>query len=249
MEYEITKDLIPDLPRIPFRNGNPEGIVLHATATWEDSDTGERAYESRTWQNAFVHAFVDHDSITQVADTDYIAYGAGSVANKRYLHIELCQSRDFERFCDAFERWTWLAAFWLRAYGLQPVEGLTLWSHHMVSVQLGGTNHTDPDDYLAYHGIEWADVVQDVQLAYQEMEDESMTTEERQAFEELQATVKEQAERIDKLEGLSDIPAPTWAQEAAAYYADRMETKTGSYDFWRELVIQYRIEKGITVEG
>lgn len=77
-----------------------------------------------------------------------------------------------------------------------------------------------------------------------------MTAAEKKAFEELQETVKKQvdhiekqAERIEKLENQRDIPAPEWAQEAAEYYYPHMNPKTGSYDFWRTLTIQYRKEK------
>lgn len=78
-------------------------------------------------------------------------------------------------------------------------------------------------------------------------EDKPMTAAEKKAFEELQDTVQKQAERIRILESQRDIEPPEWAQEAATYYANQMDTKTGSYDFWRALVIQYRKEHGITV--
>ncbi|MDU7473605.1 MAG: glycoside hydrolase family 73 protein [Paenibacillus macerans] len=78
-------------------------------------------------------------------------------------------------------------------------------------------------------------------------EDQPMTATEKKAFEELQAIVTKQAERIEELENQRDIPAPEWAQEAAKYYYPHMNPKTGSYDFWRAITIQYRKEKGITV--
>jgi len=78
-------------------------------------------------------------------------------------------------------------------------------------------------------------------------DEEPMTAEERQAFEELKEVVRKQSERINELERLRDIPPPDWAKEAAEYYDEHMSTKTGSLDFWRMLVIQYRKEKGITV--
>lgn len=78
-------------------------------------------------------------------------------------------------------------------------------------------------------------------------DEQPMTAEEKKAFNALQETVKKQAERIRALEDLRDIPAPDWAQKAAEYYGEHMSTKTGSYDFWRALVIQYRKEQGITV--
>ncbi|MNW34012.1 Exo-glucosaminidase LytG precursor [compost metagenome] len=78
-------------------------------------------------------------------------------------------------------------------------------------------------------------------------EDESMTAAEKKAFEELKEIVNKQAEAIKKLEKKQNIPAPEWAKDAEKYYANHMDTQTGSMDFWRMLVIQYRKDKGIIV--
>lgn len=170
--YPITVNLIPGLPNTPFRNGVGayEGIVMHATASWEDSAEGERNYEGTHWCDAFVHFFSDHDSIVQVADTDFVAWGAGSTANKRYLHSELCQSRDPERFKEAYNRWIYVAAYHLFKRGLGVIKGETILSHHMVSDKWHETTHEDPDSYLAYHGKTFDDVINDVSYLYKCME-------------------------------------------------------------------------------
>jgi flagellum-specific peptidoglycan hydrolase FlgJ len=82
---------------------------------------------------------------------------------------------------------------------------------------------------------------------YDEMakEAEPMTAAEKQAFEELQETVKAQAAAIEQLTKLQDMECPEWAQEAFCYYGPYIANKTGSYDFWRMLTIQYRKEKGL----
>ena len=50
---------------------------------------------STTWQNAYVHFFVDDTKTLQVADTDYLCYGAGRTANHLgYVQVELCQTTD-----------------------------------------------------------------------------------------------------------------------------------------------------------
>lgn len=85
------------------------------------------------------------------------------------------------------------------------------------------------------------------QYDIQAKEEQPMTAEEKKAFEELKATVQQQAARIKELEDLRNIPAPDWAKEAAEYYYPHMDPKTGSWDFWRALTIQYRKEKGIFV--
>lgn len=74
-----------------------------------------------------------------------------------------------------------------------------------------------------------------------------MTPEEKAAFSELQNTVAKQAEWIKQQQALLSMPCPDWAKEAYRYYKPYIADETGSYDFWRQLVIQYRKEKGIKV--
>ncbi|MDR9852415.1 glycoside hydrolase family 73 protein [Paenibacillus sp. VCA1] len=80
-------------------------------------------------------------------------------------------------------------------------------------------------------------------------EAEPMTNEEKAAFEALQATVAQQAAWIKRQESLLSMPCPVWAQEAYDFYKPYISDEKGSYDFWRQLVIQYRHEKGIQVNG
>ncbi|BFH17933.1 hypothetical protein PMJ10TS2_75610 [Paenibacillus melissococcoides] len=69
-----------------------------------------------------------------------------------------------------------------------------------------------------------------------------MNKEEKEAFDKLLKTVEKQNKRLKELEEKRNIEPPSWAKEAAAYYANELKTKTGSYDFWRMLTIQYRKE-------
>jgi hypothetical protein len=52
---------------------------------------------------------------------------------------------------------------------------------------------------------------------------------------------------IQEQKRLSNMSCPDWAQEALAYYHPYIQDDTGSYDFWRILVIMYRKEMGIQV--
>ncbi|WP_322745797.1 glycoside hydrolase family 73 protein [Paenibacillus donghaensis] len=79
--------------------------------------------------------------------------------------------------------------------------------------------------------------------------EEPMTKEEKAAFEALQQTVKQQAEWMKQQEGLLNMPCPVWAQDAFEFYKPYIADNKGSYDFWRQLVIQYRREKGIRVSN
>lgn len=174
MTYDIRVQLISDLPKAAYRKGvgNYEGVVAHATAVMNDSDENQLKYFVANWKNrsAFAHFFNDHDSITQVADIKYKAWAAGTTANQRYVHCELCQSTDRKKFEEAYRRWTWLMAKILYDRELGVVDGVTLVSHKFCSDTWKDTTHQDPMEYLAYHGKKWSDVVYDVTLWYKKME-------------------------------------------------------------------------------
>ncbi|MGG0293630.1 N-acetylmuramoyl-L-alanine amidase [Bacillus pacificus] len=158
--------IIPDLPKQPYRNGVGayEGVVAHSTATPEAPAINIQKYESRTWRSAFVHYAVDWNETIQIADTKYIAYGAGPGANKRFVHVELCETRDYEKFKRSYDKYVKLLAEILRDRGLSVEKGL--WTHYDVTKYLGGTDHEDPLDYLKSHGVSEAQFRADVQRAY-----------------------------------------------------------------------------------
>ena len=158
--------IIPDLPKQPYRNGVGayEGVVAHSTATPEAPAINIQKYESRTWRSAFVHYAVDWNETIQIADTKYIAYGAGPGANKRFVHVELCETRDYVKFKRSYDKYVKLLAKILRDRGLSVEKGL--WTHYDVTKYLGGTDHEDPLDYLKSHGVSEAQFRADVQRAY-----------------------------------------------------------------------------------
>lgn len=171
--YPVIYDWVPGLPQIPYRGGFGmwEGVVMHQTANPNDTARSERAYEATTFQDAFVHEFIDPNEIIQVADPNYIAYGAGPNANPRFIHLELCSNANADEFSRSFDRWCQRAAFFLAARKLgvkqaSPDGSGTLWSHYDVSRYLGGTDHTDPIDYIQRWGKSWQDVVNTVQKHY-----------------------------------------------------------------------------------
>ncbi|MDZ5609861.1 N-acetylmuramoyl-L-alanine amidase [Bacillus pseudomycoides] len=158
--------IIPDLPKQPYRYGVGayEGVVAHSTATPEAPAINIQKYESRTWRSAFVHYAVDWDETIQIADTKYIAYGAGPSANKRFVHVELCETRDYEKFKRSYDKYVKLLAKILRDRGISVEKGL--WTHSDVTHHLGGTDHEDPLDYLRSHGVSEAQFRADVKRAY-----------------------------------------------------------------------------------
>ncbi|PGC18802.1 N-acetylmuramoyl-L-alanine amidase [Bacillus wiedmannii] len=158
--------IIPDLPKQPYRNGVGayEGVVAHSTATPEAPAINIQKYESRTWRLAFVHYAVDWNETIQIADTKYIAYGAGPGANKRFVHVELCETVDYTKFKRSYEKYVKLLAKILKDNKLSVEKGL--WTHYDVTKYLGGTDHEDPLDYLRSHGVSEVQFRADVQRAY-----------------------------------------------------------------------------------
>lgn len=169
MGYEIKNMIIDGIPKIPYRNGSStyEGVVAHSTATPEAPAVNIRNYESRTWDNAFVHFAVDWNEIIQIADTDYVAWGAGKYANQRFVHVELCETSDPGKFAESYKRFVWVLAKILKDKNLGVSLAGSLWGHYEVSHILGGTDHEDPYDYLASHGISKDQFVQDVKNEYE----------------------------------------------------------------------------------
>ncbi|HEK9100214.1 TPA: N-acetylmuramoyl-L-alanine amidase [Bacillus pseudomycoides] len=158
--------IIPDLPKQPYRYGVDayEGVVAHSTATPEAPAINIKKYESRTWRSAFVHYAVDWNETIQIADTKYIAYGAGSSANKRFVHVELCETANYDKFKRSYNKYVKLLAKILKDNNLSVEKGL--WTHYDVTKYLGGTDHEDPLDYLRSHGVSEAQFRADVKRAY-----------------------------------------------------------------------------------
>ncbi|WP_017154112.1 N-acetylmuramoyl-L-alanine amidase [Bacillus bingmayongensis] len=158
--------IIPDLPKQPYRYGVGayEGVVAHSTATPEAPAINIRNYEARTWRSAFVHYATDWDETIQIASTKFQAWGAGPVANKRFVHVELSETSDPVKFKKSYERYVKLLATILRDRNIHPSKGL--WTHKDVTYGLGGTDHEDPLDYLRSHGVSEAQFRADVKRAY-----------------------------------------------------------------------------------
>ncbi|PGC93943.1 peptidoglycan recognition protein family protein [Bacillus toyonensis] len=167
--------LIPDVPKTPYRGGIGayEGVVAHSTATPEAPAINIQKYETRTWRNAFVHYAVDWNETIQIADTNYIAYGAGPAANQRFVHVELCETADYAKFKRSYEKYVKLLAKILQDKNLSVEKGL--WTHNDVRKYLGGTNHEDPIDYLRSHGVSESQFRSDVQRVYNDSNEDEPT--------------------------------------------------------------------------
>lgn len=163
--YEIKEQLIPGLPHRPYRNGSYEVVCAHETGAYGGTAESNRDYEARTWERAFVHFFVDWNSIVQTALTGYQAWGAGYPANEFCVHVELVRTRDADEFQESYKRYCWLLAKLLRDGNLRFSRS-TLMGHDDIRREYGGTSHTDPYGYLASHGVSKDQFYDDVLEAY-----------------------------------------------------------------------------------
>lgn len=157
-----------------FRKGvkKPEGVVVHETANTSDGNkaAGEIAYMVNNYESAFVHGFVtgsastklgDNSGSVALADTNYLAWGAGPTANSRYLQTEQVRVSSKNQFAQELLNLATTQAAYLKQYGLKPTLGNTstkkgtVWSHQMTSKAFGETDHTDPDGYWRDSAKKW----------------------------------------------------------------------------------------------
>ncbi|MED1468483.1 GW dipeptide domain-containing protein [Bacillus salipaludis] len=164
---------ISKFPDFNYRNGyaKVEGVVAHETANSHSTIYGEIAYMSKHYNNAFVHAFVDGSHVIEIQSPNYGAWGAGSYANKRFVHVELVRVHSFDQFARSINNYANYLAFLLFEYNLSVTSAEktgkgTLWSHKAVSKFLGGTNHGDPHGYFSQWGYNWNDFVKLVTQKY-----------------------------------------------------------------------------------
>ena len=169
--------------KIKYRKGKPEGIVIHETATPGASAYNEAIYFNREWKNmySYVHAFVDHKQIIQMMTPGYGVWGAGAIANNRFIQIELCQETTRKKFAKSVNNDAIYAAKLLHRYNIEPSNASntgkgTIWSHHAVSRFLGGTNHTDPDGYFKKWGYSMNDFYSLLKYYYDLQAGETVTS-------------------------------------------------------------------------
>ncbi|SNZ04645.1 bifunctional autolysin [Terribacillus aidingensis] len=160
-------------PRFNYRfgRGSVEGVVAHETANPNSTIRSEINYMTRNYNNAFVHAFVDHGNIIEIHPTDNAAWGGGYYANQRFVHVELVREDNFADFARSINNYADYIATILAKYNLGVTSAEangrgTLWSHKAVSRFLGGTNHVDPHGYFAQYGYSWYEFVELVTERY-----------------------------------------------------------------------------------
>lgn len=178
-KYTIeTRYTIPAGVAGTYRKGKakPEGVVIHSSGNQNDSLEGEINYMTQHYQNAFTHAWCDNKRIVEIANTDFACWGAGTVANPRFLQIEIVEDKRMtdKQHQQAIDRQCFWAGMQCAYYGIEPSDATkngngTIWTHAAVSKFLGGTDHTDPLAYIARHGVTWREMYNQINAYYKEL--------------------------------------------------------------------------------
>ena len=145
------------LPKYAYRNGvaKPEGVIVHETGNPSDKLSSnaiwnEINYMLNNYSSAFVHSFVDGNNRIEIANSDYLAWGAGPSGNARYIQTEQVQVNDKDAFAGELYNLATMQARYLIKYNLKPELGKTVFSHAMISSMFPlDTNHSDPTGYWA----------------------------------------------------------------------------------------------------
>lgn len=143
-------------------------VIAHSTANPNTSAKNNAAYEKRTYNTAYVHFIVDDTAIYQVGEPGYVAWGCGPVGN--YLapvQIELCEFTDKTKALRAYNNYVDLIRWAIGKYHSEKsLDSSNMTSgvktHNWVSKHLGGTDHSDPIDYLKSIGISMAQFEKDI---------------------------------------------------------------------------------------
>lgn len=139
-------------------NQQPNGIVVHETATPDATAWDEAQYFNNNWRNSetYVHAIVDDKQVIQLMSPGRgLVWGAGPMANSRFIQIELAEVNTRDQFAKSVNNDAIYIAGLLHQYNLKPIRATsqnastaTIWTHNAVSNILGGTDHTDPIGYF-----------------------------------------------------------------------------------------------------
>lgn len=135
-------------------SGNPRGVVIHDTGKENSTISSEVSYMKQNYSSTrvFVHTFIDNQQIINIADTKYMAEGAGPYANPYFVQFEMPHEYTAASFANQLGNAAYYTAYILKQNNLPVTKGTkdgggTVWTHAMISSYLGGTDHEDPISY------------------------------------------------------------------------------------------------------
>lgn len=184
-KVNFSKQINKSFTKLPYLNLNrqPKGIIIHETGNDSSTVDDEVNYMKKNYLSSgvFVHSFIDANQILTIADTNFMAQGAGPKANPSYIQFEMIREEDSEGFTRQLANAAFYTAKQLHHYHLPVTVGQkdgqgTIWTHDMVSRYIGGTDHTDPVDYWTsmanyYWGVDYTveDFIKLVQTYYNQL--------------------------------------------------------------------------------
>ncbi|MCC4340762.1 peptidoglycan recognition protein family protein [Limosilactobacillus reuteri] len=135
-------------------SGNPRGVVIHDTGNENSTISSEVSYMKQNYSSTrvFVHTFIGNQQILNIADTKYMAEGAGPYANPYFVQFEMPHEYTAASFANQLGNAAYYTAYILKQNNLPVTKGTkdgggTVWTHAMISSYLGGTDHEDPIYY------------------------------------------------------------------------------------------------------
>ena len=135
-------------------SGNPRGVVIHDTGNENSTISSEVSYMKQNYSSTrvFVHTFIGNQQILNIADTKYMAEGAGPYANPYFVQFEMPHEYTAASFANQLGNAAYYTAYILKQNNLPVTKGTkdgggTVWTHAMISSYLGGIDHEDPISY------------------------------------------------------------------------------------------------------
>lgn len=135
-------------------SGNPRGVVIHDTGNENSTISSEVSYMKQNYSSTrvFVHTFIGNQQILNIADTKYMAEGAGPYANPYFVQFEMPHEYTAASFANQLGNAAYYTAYILKQNNLPVTKGTkdgggTVWTHAMISSYLGGTDHEDLISY------------------------------------------------------------------------------------------------------
>ena len=135
-------------------SGNPRGVVIHDTGNENSTISSEVSYMKQNYSSTrvFVHTLIGNQQILNIADTKYMAEGAGPYANPYFVQFEMPHEYTAASFANQLGNAAYYTAYILKQNNLPVTKGTkdgggTVWTHAMISSYLGGTDHEDPISY------------------------------------------------------------------------------------------------------
>lgn len=146
-------------------SGEPDFFVGHETANNTATADGHYLYFQNITFQASAHTFIDAIKILEIIPLDekswHVQYQKtidnalyGDDANDVGIGVELCRTG---KFSEAYDRYVWYFAYLCQKFNKNPKNHIV--AHSLLDPQ----RRSDPQSWLAPHGVSWSEFINDVQ--------------------------------------------------------------------------------------